>query len=179
MAAERFTHLSELLTNMTGKKLKRCKNFNYTKNGVLTNPELKSKLETLMWNNWKRQHRLRPTELGKKLYAYTIAASFFCSLFNFHSDQWNGTLWINYGNRCGYDKHVIELIHSSYTYTYIYLCTQSINKTTKWELKDYSFIHIQHQKNVEKKGNNQPGGCLSLRIRKSYQASAHFGVFDV
>ena len=48
MAAERFTHLSELLTNMTGKKLKRCKNFNYTKNGVLTNPELKSKLETLM-----------------------------------------------------------------------------------------------------------------------------------
>ena len=74
------------------------------------------------------------------------SCSFFLFVVKFSQWHWR-TQWINCGNLCGYYKHVIELIHSSYTYTYIYLCTQSINKTTKWEPKDYSFIHIQHQNN--------------------------------
>lgn len=120
------------------------------KNGVLTNRGPKSKLETDEWNTRRRK---------KKLCMYKIAAVFsFCSL-NFAATSESGRcrhvgkLWYSLWLLQASDR--TELIHSSYTY--IYLCTQSINKTTKWEPKDYRFIHFSYYSTPNKRRHNQPG----------------------
>lgn len=153
---------------------------------MLTNPELKSKLETFKWRPPKA-HRARQEIVYIQdscfffFYRFVHHQNFTVpSVTEHHSETGHqytgGKLWESLWLSQASDR--TQSIHSSYTY--IYLCTQSINKTTNWKPKDYTSIHLTPK---TCKRHNQPGRGLRLQIRRekqtNNQASAHFGVVDV
>lgn len=139
-----------------------------------TNLKRKSKLEIFKWGTWKT------TVFAHRTWWEAMYIQYSCGLiFFFFFVQWQFQWLVGPKTITQLTKGTIVVIEDEWLHTfklyiyniYIYLCTQSINKTTQCEPTDYIY---------QKKTCNQPGRVLTTTIwEKTNQASAHFGVGDV